>query len=63
MAKEEKKEETIDFSDRVTIEATVKSKYMTLGKTYEVHPILAKKLIAKGRAKKVTSPAAKEGNK
>lgn len=46
-------------NDMVTVYATDKSTHMKAGTPYEVHSVLAKKLIEKGVASK-TAPKAKE---
>ncbi len=40
----------IKFSDRVKVKATAKAVHMEVGKVYELHPILAEKLVKKGSA-------------
>ncbi len=38
----------IKFADKVTVIGTEKSKYLVTGKEYQVHPVMAEKLVKKG---------------
>lgn len=56
MAKDadEKKGSIVKVAEKVTVYMTKKSKYYTEGTPVDVHPLLAKKLIAAGKASETT---------
>lgn len=47
---EESEDKVVKLNEKVTVYATDKDKHHTKGESYDVHPELAKKLIAAGKA-------------
>lgn len=56
MAKDtDTKEGVVKLNEKVTVYATAKSKHYKEGEEFEVHPILADKLVEAGKATKTAS--------